>query len=152
VHCVRTCAPSGVGERREDVPGNNILVLPAELVSESTNGAVLAAGLKTEDTESLGNDHALLVVVRRRNTIKGLEALESSGTAGRLVRDHTADGSPEHLGGSTVMPGTWIRVSARSNEREPLAVCGSGGLVDLWYTYHHGKRCNASACAGKPGT
>ena len=89
------------------VPGNNILVLPAELVAESADGAVLAAGLKTEDTESLRDDHALLVVVRGRNTLEGLQALHGGGTTGGLVRDHAPDGAPEHLGGSTVVPGTY---------------------------------------------
>jgi hypothetical protein len=96
------------------VPGNNILVLPAELVTESADGAVLAAGLEAEDTEGLGDDHALLVVVRGRNTIEGLQALQSGGTTGSLVRDHTTDGAPEHLGGSAVMPGTYVQVSDRT--------------------------------------
>jgi len=44
-------------------PGNNILVLPAELVSKTTDGAVFATWLQSEDTESLWNDHSLLVVI-----------------------------------------------------------------------------------------
>ena len=103
------------------VPGNNILVLPAELVAESADGAVLAAGLEAEDTEGLGNDHALLVVVRRRNTIEGLQALQSGGTTGSLVRDHTTDGAPEHLGGSAVVPGTYVQVSDRAKYKESRA-------------------------------
>jgi len=55
-----------------DPPGNNILVLPAELVSQAANGAVLATGLQAEDTEGLWDDHALLVVVRRGDALKGL--------------------------------------------------------------------------------
>ena len=103
------------------VPGNNILVLPAELVAESADGAVLAAGLEAEDTEGLGNDHALLVVVRRRDTIEGLQALQSGGTTGSLVRDHTTDGAPEHLGGSAVVPGTYVQVSDRAKYKESRA-------------------------------
>lgn len=133
------------------VPGDNILVLPAELVAESADGAVLAAGLEAEDTEGLGDDHALLVVVRGRNTVESLQTLHSGGTTGSLVRDHATDGAPEHLRRSAVVPGTWIRVSDRANDKEPRA-SGDEGLVDLGYAYHHGKRCNASACAGKPGT
>jgi hypothetical protein len=99
------------------VPGDNVLVLPAELVAESADGAVLAAGLEAEDTEGLGNDHALLVVVRRRNTIEGLQALKSGSTTGSLVRDHATDGAPEHLGGSAVVPGTYVQVSDQANKR-----------------------------------
>lgn len=120
-------------------------------MAESADGAVLAAGLEAEDTKGLGNDHALLVVVRRRNTIEGLQALKSGGTTGSLVRDHATDGAPEHLGGSAVVPGTYVQVSDQANKKS-LMPNGSGDLVDLWFTYHHGKRCNASACAGRPGT
>lgn len=87
-------------------PGDDILVLPAELVAESADGAVLAARLETEDTESLGDDHALLVVVWGRDALKGLEALHGGGAASGLVRNHATDGAPEHLGWRTVVPWT----------------------------------------------
>lgn len=103
------------------VPGDNVLVLPAELVAESADGAVLAAGLEAEDTEGLGDDHALLVVVRWGNTIEGLQALKSGGTTGSLVRDHATDGAPEHLGGSAVVPGTYVQVSDQANIKESHA-------------------------------
>lgn len=90
-----------------NIPGNDVLVLPAELVAETANSAVLAAGLEAEDTESLRNDHTLLLVVGRRDTLEGLKALHSGGTTGGLVRNHAADSSPEHLGGGTEVEGTW---------------------------------------------
>jgi len=80
---------------------NNILVLPANLVAQTANGAVLAAGLESEDAEGLGNDHLLLLVVGRGNTLKDLEALESGGTTGSLVGDHATDGLVEDSGRST---------------------------------------------------
>lgn len=80
---------------------NNVLVLPANLVAQTANGAVLAAGLESENTESLGDDHLLLLVVGRGNTLKDLEALESGGTTGSLVRDHATDGLVEDSGRST---------------------------------------------------
>lgn len=94
--------------RRLYVPGNDILVLPAELVTESADGAVLAAGLKSEDTKSLGNDNALLVVVWWGNTLESLQALHGGGATGGLVGNHAPDGAPEHLGRSTVVPWTWL--------------------------------------------
>lgn len=75
-------------------------------MSETTDGAVLAAGLQPQDTEGLGNDDALLLVVGGGDTLEGLKTLHSSVTAGSLVRDHATDGAPEHLGGSAKMEGT----------------------------------------------
>lgn len=88
---------------------DNIAVLPAELTAETADGAVLAAGLEAEDTEGLGDDHALLVVVGRRDTLEGLQAVHGSGTTLSLVRDHATDGAPEHLGRRTVVPWTTAR-------------------------------------------
>lgn len=89
------------------IPSNNILVLPAELVSETANSAVLAAGLQPQYAQRLGNDDALLLVVRSGDTLESLQALESGLTAGGLVRNHAADGTPEHLGGGAEVEGTW---------------------------------------------
>lgn len=85
--------------------GNNVLVLPADLVAETANGAVLAAGLESEDTEGLGNDHLLLLVIGRGNTLEDLEALKGSGTAGGLVGNHATDGLVEDAGGSAEVEG-----------------------------------------------
>lgn len=85
---------------------NNILVLPANLMAETANGAVLAAGLEAEDSEGLGNDHLLLLVVGRGDTLENLEALESGGTTRGLVGDHATDGLVEDSGGSTEVEGT----------------------------------------------
>jgi hypothetical protein len=90
-----------------NVPGNDVLVLPAELVAETTDSAVLASGLEPQDTEGLGNNDALLLVVGRGNTLEGLEALHGGGTAGSLVGNHTADGSPEDLRRGAEVEGTW---------------------------------------------
>lgn len=89
-----------------NAPLNNILVLPADLVAQTANGAVLAAGLQTQNTQSLGDDHLLLVVVGRGDTLEDLEALESSGTAGGLVGNHAADSLVEDARGGTEVEGT----------------------------------------------
>ena len=85
---------------------HNILVLPAVLVAQAADGAVLATGLQAEDTEGLGNDHLLLLVVGRGNTLEDLEALESGGTTGSLVGNHATDGLVEDAGGSAEVEGT----------------------------------------------
>ena len=91
---------------RWHAPLDNVLVLPADLVAETANGAVLAAGLQSQDTEGLGNHHLLLLVVRGRDTLEDLEALKGGGTAGGLVGDHAADGLVEDPGGGAEVEGT----------------------------------------------
>ena len=86
--------------------GNNILVLPADLVGQTANGAVLAAGAQTEDAQSLGNDDALLLVVGRGNTLEDLKALHGGGTTGGLVGNHAADSLVEDAGRSAEVEGT----------------------------------------------
>jgi hypothetical protein len=78
--------------------GDNVLVLPANLVAQTADGAVLAARAEAEDTQSLGNDDTLLLVIRRRNTLEDLEALHSGGTTGGLVGNHAADSLVEDAG------------------------------------------------------
>ena len=92
------------------IPGNHILVLPAELLAETAEGAVLPARLEAEHTEGLGDDHALLVVIWRRDTLKGLQACHGGGTTLSLVGNHAADGAPKHLGGLAVVP--WATTSS----------------------------------------
>jgi hypothetical protein len=88
------------------VPSDNVLVLPAKLVSETADSAVLAAGLQPQYPQGLGDDDALLLVVWGRDALEGLEALHGGVTAGGLVGNHAADGSPEHLGGSAEVEGS----------------------------------------------
>lgn len=56
----------------KDVPSNDVLVLPAKLVTETADSAVLAAGLQPQYPQSLRNNNALLLVVWRRDTLEGL--------------------------------------------------------------------------------
>ena len=99
--------PSKQPKKKKNVPLNNILVLPADLVAETANSAELAAGLQTEDTESLGNNDLLLLVIGGRNTLEDLESLESGGASGSLVGDHAADGLIEDSRRGTEVEGTW---------------------------------------------
>jgi hypothetical protein len=75
-------------------------------VTETADSAVLASGLEPQYPQGLGNNDALLLVVGSGDTLEGLQALHGGLTAGSLVRNHTADGSPEHLGGSAEVEGT----------------------------------------------
>jgi hypothetical protein len=54
------------------VPSDDVLVLPAKLVSETTDSAVLASGLQPQNPQGLGNNDTLLLVVWGRDTLEGL--------------------------------------------------------------------------------
>lgn len=89
---------------------NNILVLPANLVAQTTDSAVLAAGLQPQNAESLGNHHLLDLVVGRGDTLEDLEALKGGGTTGGLVGDHAADGLVEDTRRGAEVEGTCKRI------------------------------------------
>lgn len=130
-------------ERPEtDVPRDDVLVLPANLVAETANGAVLAAGLQSQNPQGLGNNHLLLLVVRGRDTLENLEALKGGGTAGGLVGDHAADSLVEDPGGGTEVEGTWKLSEQRRLTR------GDRGRS----TYRRASGCTASSCGGRHGT
>lgn len=99
--------PTTMYSHGKDIPGNDVLVLPADLVGETANGAELAAGLQSQDTESLGDYHLLLLVVGRGNTLEDLEALKSGGTASSLVGDHATDGLVEDTRRGAEVEGTY---------------------------------------------
>jgi hypothetical protein len=86
--------------------GDNVLVLPAKLVGDSANGAVLSAGLESQNSQGLGDHHSLLLVVRGRDTLEDLESLQSSLTSGGLVGDHTSNGLVEDSRGGSEMERT----------------------------------------------
>lgn len=114
----------------QNIPSNDVLVLPANLAGQTTDSAELAAGLETENTESLGNDDLLGLVVGRGDTLEDLEALESSGTTGGLVGDHATDSLVENSGGSAEVEGTCI---------ESMIVVKCVGTVS---THHREWGCN----------
>lgn len=78
-------------------------------MAQTADSAVLAAGLQAQDAQSLGNDHLLLLVVRGRDTLEHLEALQGGSTTGGLVGNHAADGLVEDARGGAEVEGTCRR-------------------------------------------
>lgn len=121
-------------------------------MTETTDSAVLASGLEPQYPQGLGNNDALLLVVGSGNTLEGLQALHSGLTAGSLVRNHTTDGSPEHLGGSAEVEGTWSMNQHTCRGRSRIRVLTANAQCMDRKTYHREWGCNGSACAGKQST
>ena len=71
------------------------------LVSESSQNTESSASLQSENLESRWDDHLLLLVIWRRNSLECLETLESLLSSLSFVRSHAPDGSPEDLGGGS---------------------------------------------------
>jgi len=88
---------------------DNILVLPANLVAQTANRAILPAGLQTEDAKSLGHDHLLHLVIRGRDAFEDLQSLHGGCAAGRLVGNHAAYRLVEDSGGGSEVEGTCRR-------------------------------------------
>jgi len=91
---------------------NNSGVLPADLRAKSGEESKLAPRVELEDTEGGGDDNALNLVIGGRNSFKDLQVSQGSGTTGGLVRQHSADGSPENAGGVLEVNRTLLGVCA----------------------------------------
>jgi len=85
---------------------HHILVTPANLMRQTLHCAVLPARLQSQYSKRLRNDHSLLSVIRRGNTLKEFEAFKGCRAASSLVGDHAADGPVENLRRSAVMERT----------------------------------------------
>ena len=70
-------------------------------MAESSQRAVLPATLEPEDLQSGWDDHLLLLVIGRRNSLECLQTLESILAPLCLVWGHATDSSPEDLRGSS---------------------------------------------------
>lgn len=69
--------------------------------------AILPSRLEPQDPQRLRNNHALLLIVRPRNSLEDLQTLHSRCTPCSFVWDHTADGSVEDARGGAEVERTW---------------------------------------------
>ena len=72
------------------------------------NCAVFSARLQPQYPKCLGNDHPLLAVVWRRNTLEELQTLQRGSTPGGFVGHHAADGAEKNFGRSAVVEGAGL--------------------------------------------
>jgi len=86
--------------------GNDVLVLPPHLMSEPSKGAEPPPMLQPQDLQSRRDDHQLLFVIGRGNSLEALEPLQSILAALGLVGSHTAHSAPEDLRGRSEVEGS----------------------------------------------
>jgi len=89
---------------------DNIVVLPSNLVGETSDSAVLSSWLQSENPQSLWHDNSLLEIVWWWDSLENLQAGESGLTSGGLVGDHTADDLVEDTGRGAEMERTVVLV------------------------------------------
>lgn len=110
---------------------DNVLVLPSDLGRDAADGGVLATRTEAQNAESGRNDHTLDTVVRRRDTLKELEAVERCGTARGLVRQHAAQRLVKETGRRAEMEGATNGVdnAALAEVSVVLDYFKAGGMV-----------------------
>merc|ERR1719270_447336 len=88
---------------------------------------------------SRGDNHPLLLVIRRWDTLECLEPLHGLLSSLCLVRDHASNGPPEHLGGSPEVEGTAGRLDvapqAKESQHFQLVPVEVAGEVDALTTH-----------------
>ena len=89
-------ALNGFGEFLSKEPTVESYVDHAEYAVNMIGSQSVALGLDFGDGKSLGDDHALHVVIGRGDSLKNLQALKSGLATGALVGEHAADGAPDH--------------------------------------------------------
>jgi len=120
---------------------DNVLVLPADVVAQPTEGAELPAWLEPENLKGGGDDHPLLLVVWGWDTLEGLESLHGILSPLGLVGNHAPHSPPEHFGGGTEVEGAAARldIAPKPEELEHLQLVPVevAGLVDALAPHHH---------------
>ena len=94
--------------------GDDAFLGPAGDSGELTESAEVSAGLQAEGSESIRDDHSLLLIIGERNTLEDLQLAESGGASWQLVGEHASEGLPENTGGSFPVLGSaaWVGVDA----------------------------------------
>jgi len=93
---------------------DEVTARPSSELGNLSERSEVSVGLHSQDLEGVGDNHALLLVVRVRDTVEESERGKSSSTSGFLVGDDASDVLPEHAGGSKSVLESTSRVSVDS--------------------------------------
>jgi len=102
--------------------GDDVLVLPADLVGETSEHTKLPALLQAQHFEAAGHDEALLLVVGSGDALEHLHPVQSLLSAVQLVGEHTAHRPPEDLARASEMvrASLWVGVMTLTQEGQVL--------------------------------
>ena len=78
----------------------------------------LPAWLEPENFEGGGDNHPLLFVIRRRDTLESLEPFHGFLSSLGFVGNHSSDCPPEHLRGGTEVEGATCRLDIAPQSQE----------------------------------
>lgn len=110
-------------------------------MGETANRAEFAAGLESQYSQGLRDDHSLLLVVWWWDTFKHLQSLHSLLAALGLVWDHASYGLVEDAGRGAEMEWTASGRVVSSDLSQVgvvldcIALCEQARGLDLWLTY-----------------
>ena len=82
----------------------------------------LPPGFQTQNLQARWHNLALLLVIGSGDTFKGLEAVHSFSSTGKLMGEHTTHHTPEDLAWGTEMVGStfWVGVHTLAQELQVL--------------------------------
>lgn len=82
---------------------DNVSVLPANFMGNSSDIAELPVGTQAELSHGRWDTQTLLAIKRRWDALVNLQALQGVVSSLGLVWDHSSDGLPQHPAGGTEM-------------------------------------------------
>ena len=94
--------------------GDDASLGPASDGSEVSERAEVSVGLESEGSESVRDDHSLLLVIGVGDTLEDLQLVESGGALGELVGEHASEALPENARGGLPMLGATARVGVNA--------------------------------------
>ena len=93
---------------------DEVTARPSGEVGDGSERGEVSVRFHSQDLEGVGDNHALLLVVRVRDTVEESERGKGSSTSGLLVGEHSSDVLPEHAGGGKGVLESTSRVSVDS--------------------------------------
>jgi len=98
---------------------DGVVMVPSNLLGQTTQQTELMSGLQPQYLESIWNNHSLHLVVRSWDAFERLQTLKSSSSPLGLVWDHSTDGPPQDASRSAEMDGSLARLGVHSLPQEP---------------------------------
>jgi len=120
---------------------HHFLILPANLVRETTKRAVLSARFQADDAHRVRRHFSLLMIVRRWNALENLQIVQRARSTLTLVRNHASNGAPEDATRSAKVERSTRRIHvaafAQKSQIFQLIAIETARDVDILATNHN---------------